>query len=69
MTLNKGVPMRRGFFYTHGMTADTFVNKVKKTFPDAMILDSGEVWNSFNGAAPVARQSHWFVKFTLGGSP
>jgi hypothetical protein len=50
------------------MTADTFVNKVKKTFPDAMILDSGEVWKSFNGAASVARQSHWFVKFTLGGS-
>jgi len=56
---------RKSFFYTHGYTADKFVDRVLKAFPDAIILDSGEVWKPFRGGASIAKQSHWFVKFTF----
>ena len=37
----------------------------KAAFPNAEILESGEVWKDFRGGASVAQQSHWFVKFTV----
>jgi hypothetical protein len=68
VTLRKGIyTARKGFFYTNGYTAENFVAKVLKHYPEAQILDSGEIWTPFIGDAPVARQSHWFVKFTLEG--
>jgi hypothetical protein len=58
--------VRRGFFYTHGFTADGYAAKVQAVFPEATILEKGEVWKSFRGGASVvARQSHWFVKFSF----
>ena len=57
--------IRDGFFYTGGRTADDLVNKVRRAFPRARIIDSGEVWMPFKGGASVANQSHWYVKFTL----
>lgn len=57
--------VRRGFFYTHGQTADDFVKKVKTAFPTAVIIESGEVWKSFRGGASVTNQSHWYVKFMI----
>lgn len=66
VSLRYGVfTVRRGFFYTHGFTADGLVANVKAAFPNACIIDSGEVWKPFRGSASVAQQSHWFVKFTL----
>jgi hypothetical protein len=59
---------RWGFFYTHGCTATAKAMRVTTALPQALVIDSGEVWKSFNGGAPVAAQSHWFVKFTLDGS-
>jgi hypothetical protein len=59
---------RWGFFYTHGGSADGKCAKVMAAFPQARVIDSGEVWRAFSGGAPVAAQSHWFVKFTLDGS-
>lgn len=56
---------RRGFFYTHGQTADLIVLHIKAGWPDAIILESGEIWKPFVGGAPTARQSHWFVTFTF----
>lgn len=54
---------RRGFYYSHGQTVDTFIEYVTKTFPMAEIVGSGEVWKPFKGGAPLSRQSHWFVVF------
>jgi len=59
------ITVRRGFFYTHGMTSDDIVKKVKKAFPNAKILDQGEKWVAFRGGASVSNQSHWWVKFEL----
>lgn len=59
--------IRRGFFYTKGYTAEALANKVKAAYPDAEILDAGEVWKEFRGNAPVAKSSHWYVKFKLPG--
>lgn len=67
VTVNKGVyTARRGFYYTGGATAEGLVNRIKAAFPQAVIIDSCEVWLPFRGGASVAKQSHWFVKFTLG---
>tara|TARA_R110000772_G_scaffold120186_1_gene226379 strand:- start:1143 stop:1391 length:249 start_codon:yes stop_codon:yes gene_type:complete len=56
---------RRGFFYRHGKTSQHIVDKITWPFPTATIIDHGEVWKAFNGGAPVSKQSHWWVKFTL----
>jgi len=57
--------VRKAFFYTHGKNAQDFVIRVKTAFPEAIIVDSGQVWKDFKGGASVANQSHWFVKFTF----
>ncbi|HQK30017.1 MAG TPA: hypothetical protein PLI58_07730 [Candidatus Syntrophosphaera sp.] len=57
--------IRRGFFYRFGGSAEMYVEGVKKAFPNATILDSGEHWTDFRGGAPLAKSSHWFVKFIL----
>jgi len=68
VTKSKGVfTVRRGFFYRNGKTEADLVAKVKAAFPDAVVVDSGEVWKAFDGGKSVAQQSHWFVKFTLPG--
>jgi hypothetical protein len=59
------ITVRRGFFYTNGMTADTLAARVTRAFPQAHVIDSGEIWKPFKGGASVAASSHWFVKFTL----
>ncbi|MDD5651555.1 MAG: hypothetical protein PHF86_14265 [Candidatus Nanoarchaeia archaeon] len=56
---------RWSYFYTSGITSDHKVAKVKSVFPQATIIDSGDVWKPFKGGASVANQSHWYVKFTL----
>ena len=56
---------RRGFFYRFGGSAEKYSEGVKKAFPNATILDCGEVNAPFRGGAPIGRSSHWFVKFTL----
>ena len=55
----------KSFFYTLGFSASQYVEQVKKVFPDAEILDSGEIWLPFKGGALVSNQSHWFVEFKL----
>ena len=59
------ITARWGFFYTSGRTFETYVQKVLHHFPNAEIIDHGEVWKNFRGGASVANQSHWFVKFRL----
>lgn len=61
--------VRRGFFYTGGVTAD----KVKQGVTGALqkagmtveVVDHGEVWKSFRGGATVAQGSHWYVEFKV----
>lgn len=66
LSKSKGVfTARKGFFYTGGKTADAFAARVKEALPEANILEQGEVWLPFRGGAPITRQSHWFVRFTL----
>lgn len=55
---------RRGFFYSHGGSSNQFAEKIRNRIKNAVILDHGEVWKPFRGGAPVAKQSHWWVKFT-----
>jgi len=56
---------RRGFFYRNGVTSQDVVDMVKAAYPEAVVVDSGEVWRSFRGAATTAKGSHWWVTFTL----
>ena len=66
VTVSKGVfKVRMGYFYTHGYTAERLVAEVLAAFPNATILDSGNVWRAFRGGASVANQSHWYVRFTI----
>lgn len=57
--------VRKEFFYTMGKTTLYYEKTIKNAFPDAVIVDSGEVWKSFRGGASVANSSHFYVKFTF----
>jgi len=57
--------VRKGFFYRNGYTEDKLADRVRETYPQATIIDRGEVWKAFRGGATVSQGSHWFVKFTL----
>ncbi len=59
------ITIRREFFYTNGFNSGILAERVRRTFPQATIIDNGEVWKPFNGAAPTARSSHWWVTFRL----
>lgn len=59
------ITVRRRFFYTMGRTAADLEQRVRSAFPQATIVDSGDVWKAFSGGASVARSSHWYVRFTL----
>ena len=66
VSASKGIfTYRKGFFYTHGQTADPMVAKVQSCIPDAIIVDSGTVWKPFKGGAPLEKSSHFFVKFKV----
>jgi hypothetical protein len=56
---------RKGFYYRMGKDAIDFRNRVMEVFPNADIMDYGEVYKPFRGGASVADQSHWYVKFNL----
>lgn len=57
---------RRGFFYTHGYTAERYaadiMQKLQAAGLNPKLLGSGEVWKSFKGGASIRAQSHWWVK-------
>lgn len=57
--------VRQGFYFQMGKTAANLENKVKQAFPNANIVDKGEVFKPFVGGQSVAQGSHWYVKFTL----
>lgn len=53
------------FFYTYGKKTDDSKKFLLEKFPNANIINAGEVWKPFRGGASVANQSHWFVEFKL----
>jgi len=60
---------RQGFYYTHGKTADDFLDDIimqlKHLDISFHIIDHGEIWKPFKGGASLKNQSHWFVKFEI----
>jgi hypothetical protein len=67
---HKGVfTARRGYFYTHGGTAEKFRDKIVEALPGANVIDYGDHYASFRGGASLSKQSHWWVKFTLDELP
>ena len=58
--------IRRGFFYRHGVDADTYRIAVTKKLNESGIQyslkDWGEKWTTFRGGASLSNQSHWFVE-------
>ena len=59
------ITIRKSFYYRFERSTQTFVDMVKKYFPQATILDCGENYAPFRGGASIANSSHWFVKFQL----
>ena len=57
--------LRWQFFYKMGKTVETHRQLVLSAYPDATIIDSGEIYKAFRGGSSVANSSHWFVRFTL----
>ena len=57
--------VRKGYFYRMSRTGETFKNEVSENIPKANIIDYGDHWTSFKGGAPLAKSSHWYVKFTV----
>jgi hypothetical protein len=65
---SKGIfTVRKGYFYRNGYTSEMLEEKVRKAFPEAIILATGDKWKPFRGGASLANQSHWYVKFELPG--
>lgn len=66
VSLKSGVYTARKGFYWGATGAQTrFENAVREAFPGATIIASGTLDVPFKGGAPVAKQSHYWVKFTL----
>lgn len=69
----KGVwTARRMFFYTHGYTSEKFAEAIRTAVKAhwnnryvVNVIEQHELWKPFIGGAPVAKQSHWLVKFAV----
>jgi hypothetical protein len=56
---------RRGYFFSGGNNSVGFAERIKRVFPNAVIIDHGDHWAAFRGGASTAQSSHWWVKFKL----
>jgi len=58
--IHKGdVYVDKGYFYRHGMTPDSLIDRVLKIFPEAKIVDSGDHFGNWPA------RSYMFVIFRL----
>ena len=55
---------RWGFFYRMDRSPETQANKVMDKYPNATIVDKGEIYKPFRGGSSIANSSHFFVKFS-----
>ena len=57
------IVLRRGFFYTNGMSGEKFADSAMKRLAEAGIqtrlVDAGCIWKAFRGGASVAQGSHF----------
>jgi hypothetical protein len=61
----------RGFFYRMGGDAEKFAARITRDLQAAQlepfkVTDCGEHYTSFNGGAPIQRQSHWWATVKFG---
>ena len=60
---------RRGYFFRHGMTPESFRDgistKLKKAGIDHTVVDYGDHWTPFNGGASLSRSSHFYVRIAV----
>ena len=66
---NGNILIRRGFYYRHGVTSDSFANRVSERL-DAkgirvQVVDHYEHWTPFKGGASVAKSSHFGVELAV----
>lgn len=61
------IVVRRGFFYTNGMTSERFgelcLNLLRKAGMTPRLVDHNEIWKPFRGSASTANSSHFFATF------
>ena len=57
--------IRNGFFYTHGMSSEKLVERLKQVVPTATISDHGQIDKPFKGGGTTAQNSHFYVKFKV----
>lgn len=57
------IVLRRGFFYTNGMSGEKFADSAMKRLAaagiQARIVDTATIWKAFRGGASVAQGSHF----------
>jgi hypothetical protein len=57
---------RWGYYWGITKPSDPYADRVKERIPNATILEHGNHFAPFRGGAPVGKQSHFWVKFTIG---
>lgn len=66
---NGNILLRRGYFYTRGKTEEDFEKGVLAVLHEAnvssKVVDRGNHWAPFKGAASIANQSHWWVELEV----
>jgi len=68
-TKNGNILVRKGYFYSSGGSEEKLASRITPIL-DSMnikytIVDKGNVWRSFKGGAPIAKQSHWYVEIKI----
>lgn len=65
------IVLRRGFYFTNGMTASKLGQAAVKLLAEAGItatmVDSFDIWKPFKGGASVAQGSHFYVELAIDG--
>ena len=59
---DKSFEVRVGFFYTHGKSARLYADKIRLIYPEATILETHDIWNSW------PKDSYFQVIFKLPGA-
>jgi hypothetical protein len=59
---------RKGYFYHHGQTSEKLAERVAAALPGVTVLDHGDHFAAFRGGAPLAKSSHFWVRFTVAAS-
>ena len=61
--------LRQSYFYrpkeSSGEYAARMHEEVKKHYPEAKLVDSGDHFANFKGDAPLSKQSHYYAKIKL----